>query len=222
MSSSDSHIFRLPEDLQDADEEIEILEVVGLDEEDQAPSGASAGSDSHDDGVRDVVLDLDDEAEDFRGPVGIDDGERLLRLTADFENFKRRVEREREANERHATARLVNRLLPVLDNFERALGLRNGADRDPEFRSGVALIFRQMLEELRREGLVAVDSVGESFDPEVHEAVATELNSGFPPSTVIEELQRGYLLHERLLRPALVKVSVDPAGGNESGPGEGA
>jgi len=97
----------------------------------------------------------------------------------------------------------------VLDNFERALGGSTGTP-GASFREGMALVFRQLLEELRKEGLTAVDSVGEPFDPAVHEAVATEQAPELPPHTVVEELQRGYLLHDRLLRPALVKVTLDP------------
>lgn len=136
--------------------------------------------------------------------------EQLLRLSADFENFRRRIEREREDSERHASASLVTRLLPVLDNFERALSRDPGAGSD-RFYDGVVLIFRQLLEELRKEGLAAVDSVGEPFNPELHEAVSTTVEQALPPNIVVEEMQRGYRLHERLLRPALVKVTVEPA-----------
>jgi molecular chaperone GrpE len=101
--------------------------------------------------------------------------------------------------------------LPVLDNFERALSAARDAGQDALFHDGIVLIFKQLLEELRKEGLAAVDTVGEPFNPEVHDAVATLQHSGFPPNTVVEEMQRGYLLHGRLLRPALVTVSVDPS-----------
>ena len=76
--------------------------------------------------------------------------------------------------------------------------------------------FRQLLDELRKEGLRAIDSLGEPFNPNLHEAVATETNPDLPPNTVVEELQRGYLLHDRLLRPALVKVTVDSSDGERS------
>jgi molecular chaperone GrpE len=204
-------------------EDIEILEVIGLDEDSpaarpkRAREGAPVGPDAEV-----VLLDADgaephagDDDRD-RGPgstpraeAALDEAERLARLAADFEGLRRRVEREREAAERHAAARLIERLLPVLDNFERALGAEPAA-LGPAFRDGIALIFRQLLEELRREGLAAVDTVGEPFDPEVHEAVLTTRDPDLPPNTVVEELQRGYLLHERLLRPALVKVTLDP------------
>lgn len=217
------------------DEEIEILEVIGLDEDSPAarPRRPRRGAPVRD-GDEVLSLDDDDEEQDDRDdledePVGAaeaawgpvpeagsraevpDDGELVARLAADFEALRRRVEREREAHERQAAARLIERLLPVLDNFERALG---GAQAlpGPRFRDGIALIFRQLLDELRKEGLTAVDTVGEPFDPTLHEAVATEHASDLPPHTVVEELQRGYLLHDRLLRPALVKVTLDSEG----------
>lgn len=204
-------------DAYPADDEIEIIEVVGLDEE---SSGSPEDGSAPDPRARDDDLLLDLDADD--GPAAaIGDAathqERLLRLTADFDNFRKRIEREREAAERHAAANLVNRLLPVLDNFERALS--SGNHSNDSFHQGVALIFRQLLDELRREGLSAVDSVGEPFDPELHEAVATTHQPGLPPHTIVEEVLRGYLLHDRLLRPALVTVNIDPNDPGRGGEG---
>jgi molecular chaperone GrpE len=96
----------------------------------------------------------------------------------------------------------------VLDNFERAFSTELPSEDGRAFQQGVALIFRQLLDELRREGLTAVDSLGQPFDPRLHEAVATERMSGLPENTVVEEIRRGYLLHDRLLRPAQVRVAV--------------
>jgi molecular chaperone GrpE len=188
-----------------AEEEIEILEIVGVDED---PEASPSRGRSEDDGSAedDIVVEFEAEAE----PVadGLSDSDRLARLTIDFENLRRRVDREREAQQRQAAAQLIERLLPVLDNFERALAAARDHQADRALQDGVAMIFRQLLDALRREGLAAVDSVGEPFDPEVHEAVATAAASELPANTVVEELQRGYLLHDRLLRPALVRVSV--------------
>jgi molecular chaperone GrpE len=196
--------------------EIEIIEVIGLDEDSPAPaaSGRSAEGGA---AVDEVVLDFEREAGSAEGrseqPNGdlraIPDRERLLRLKADFDNYKKRIEREREASARHASAGLVTRLLPVLDNFERALARDVPARDSNSFREGIEMIFRQLLEELRKEGLASVDSIGLPFDPNVHEAVATDSRSDLAPQTVLEELQRGYLMHNRLLRPSLVKVCVE-------------
>ncbi len=199
-------------------EEIEILEVVGIGE-DRAPV-----SKDEDDG--EVVITFPEEAPAARIPpdeVRVEgepaDAEgRLLRLRADFENLRKRVEREREDYYRHATASFVARLLPVLDNLERALvSVRGGREADPLL-SGVELIHRQFLDELRREGLRKVECLGLPFDPAVHEAVATRNDTELAANTVVEELQRGYHFEDRLLRPALVRVTVLVSHGEETAP----
>ena len=197
-----------PREEQLADEEIEILEVVGLDED--APPSAGVDVD-----VPEVEFDVefDDQPPRPEPETTADPGdrERVLRLQAEFENFKRRVEREKEDFYRHATSGLVGQLLPVVDNFERAL---LHADEDPRgsgpFLDGVRLIHKQLFEVLTRHGLCAVETVGRPFDPEVHEAVATEESTTVPANTVLAEFQAGYLFHGRLLRPAMVKVSAAP------------
>lgn len=205
------------------DDEIEILEVVGLEED--SPAARAVESDGDEAEEAEVTVDFDDESrlEGGESDSFITDRERLTRLQADFENFKKRIEREREANERQAAAGLVTRMLPVLDNFERALSTEVPTEDGRAFQEGVALIFRQLLEELRREGLAAVDSLGQEFDPNVHEAVITDNVPGLPDNTVVEELRRGYLLHDRLLRPAQVKVSLgelaEPDDGQSNGGG---
>jgi len=194
-------------------DEIEILEVLGLEEDSPAARVRRKRPQSrHPD---EVTLEFDEERErrergdEPAAPADQQDYHQLLRLRADFENFKRRTEREREAAERQAAAGLITRLLPVLDNFERALSAEVAEGDGRSFQQGVALIFRQLLDELRREGLTAVDSLAQPFDPTVHEAVDTQRMPGLPGNTVVEELRRGYLLHDRLLRPAQVRVCID-------------
>jgi molecular chaperone GrpE len=189
---------------RDGDDEIEIIEVVGLEED--SPAHASGGEGEG----AEIVVDFEGRRREEPGASGqaVKDSERLLRMKADFENFKKRVERERLASERHAAAGLVKRLLSVLDNFERALARDVPEGDGHSFREGIEMIFRQLLDELRKEGLKPVDSLGQPFDPNVHEAVATDNIKGLPSQTVVEELRRGYLLNDRLLRASLVKVCV--------------
>jgi molecular chaperone GrpE len=202
------------------DDEIEILEIVGLDEDSPAARPAAAVDPdeievSVDDSDGEIVF---DDTGGYAPTEAAPEREHLNRLRADFDNFKKRVDREREANQRQAGASLLKRLLPILDNFERAIATDagNGADA-AGFRDGVVLIFRHLLEELRRVGLAPIDTIGEVFDPNVHEAVATERDSGLPSQTIVEELQRGYLLYDRVLRPALVKVAMDSTDFDASG-----
>lgn len=133
---------------------------------------------------------------------------RLVRLQADFDNFRKRVQREREEFFKYAAAPLCEVLLPVLDNFQLALAAKN---EDPvKVVAGVEMIYRQLEEILQKEGLTPVAAVGEAFDPNRHEAVMREETEAYPDNTVIEELRRGYYLKDRLIRPAMVKVAVKP------------
>ncbi len=130
---------------------------------------------------------------------------RYLRTLADFENFRKRSEREKQDYFRYALADAFRDLLPVIDNFDRAL---EHAEEGDEFHRGVALIYKQMFDVLQRYGLKTIDQAGVRFDPNIHEAVVREENPDVPGHTVVQILQKGYFLNDRLLRPALVKVAV--------------
>ena len=133
----------------------------------------------------------------------------MVRRQADFENYKKRVERERAEDRSRATAVMVENLLPVLDAFERALA----AHADPayeEYRKGFELIYRQVLEVLVRYGLEPIEAVGHAFDPHLHHAVERVESHDHEDGTVIEEHQKGYLFRERVLRPSMVRVSDRP------------
>ncbi|HET9299928.1 MAG TPA: nucleotide exchange factor GrpE [Candidatus Polarisedimenticolaceae bacterium] len=195
------------------EDEIEILEVVGFDEDPPAPPADEIEVSFEDDGS--LVPEPAAAAGGAPKAAETEARERYLRLYADFENLKKRVERERLEHRLRATESLLGRLLPVLDNFERALAARGGED---SLRSGVQMIYRQLFDELRREGLRPVEALGQAFDPTVHEAVATTSDSGLPAHTVVGELQRGYFFGDRLLRPSLVRVQTDD--GAAPGPAE--
>lgn len=135
--------------------------------------------------------------------------DRYLRTLADFENFRKRSEREKDDFKRYALVGVIRDLLPVIDNFERAL---EHAEEDDEFHKGVALIYKQLFDVLQRNGLKPIGESGVRFDPNIHEAVVREEDPSVPSHTVVAVLQKGYFLYDRLLRPALVKVAV---GGSE-------
>jgi molecular chaperone GrpE len=148
---------------------------------------------------------LEAEATDLR--------DKFARRQADFENFRKRLERERSETYNRVTADLVTKLLPVLDNLGRALDTEASveATESDEFRhflSGVDLIHKQLGGVLDTMGVKAVPAVGEKFDPHVHEAVVTEESNEHEPDTVMQEIVRGYKLGDKLLRPALVKVAT--------------
>ena len=131
----------------------------------------------------------------------------LLRKQAEFDNYKKRVERDRAEANRHAERMLIVALLPLLDDFERALGTPAEAGGAEAYRAGIELIYRQLLETLRKRGVTAIDTAGARFDPELHEAVAYQASEGHEDGDVIDELRRGYRFHEKLLRAAMVRVA---------------
>jgi len=132
--------------------------------------------------------------------------ERLLRLQAEFENFRKRVEEERKEFYLMALTDLVGKLLPILDDFERALSV--DATDLAKYREGVALIYKGFRSILEGFGLKEVPAVGERFDPRVHQAVMREEVDDVEEETVVEEFRKGYFLKNRLVRPAMVKVAV--------------
>jgi molecular chaperone GrpE len=139
--------------------------------------------------------------------------EGLARRQADFENYRKRIERERGEAHQRVVADVARKLLPVVDNLNRALDAEKTvqSNESKEFRHflhGVELINRQLNEVLESLGIQPIASVGERFDPHIHEAVVTEPSDKYEPDTVTEELARGYRIGDRLLRPAMVKVAA--------------
>ena len=130
--------------------------------------------------------------------------DRLLRTAADFDNYRKRVDRERRDLAEQTAGEAIKDLLPIIDNLERAL---QAAAEDDPLRKGVELIHKQMLEMLRKRGVTPIEALGADFDPNVHEAVTHEESDQHREGEVMEELQRGYKVGERLLRPAMVKVA---------------
>ena len=131
----------------------------------------------------------------------------LLRKTAEFDNYRKRVERERAALASAAAADLLEELLPVVDNLERALEAPAEEGAAAAYRDGVELIHRQMLDLLRKRGVTPIETAGEDFDPNVHQAIAHEESADHRAGEIIGEVRRGYLLGARLLRAAMVRVA---------------
>ncbi len=170
--------------------EVEGLEVVGME-----PAPSAQGS------TRQSAL---------RTKVDLEEMEaRHLRLRADFENYRKRVERDQTELSRQAGAGIIGKLLPFLDNLERAL---QESEESPAqaLRDGVALIHRQVMQVLQGAGLEPVESQGRPFDPKCHQAVERHTSTDYPDQTVMDELQKGYWFQGKLLRPALVRVAFQP------------
>jgi molecular chaperone GrpE len=138
---------------------------------------------------------------------------KLLRATADFENFKKRAVRERQEGIAYANAAILQRLIPVLDNFEMALAAAAGAPDAPaqSLLAGVNMIASQFRAALAESGLEEIDAAGQPFDPNVHEAVSQQESAEVPEGRVLQQLRKGYKLRDRLLRPATVIVAKKPS-----------
>lgn len=132
--------------------------------------------------------------------------DRLLRTAAEFDNYRKRIDRERRDQADAAVADALEDLLPIMDNLERALQAPAGEDVDA-YRKGVELIHKQMTDLLRKRGVKPIGAVGAIFDPNYHQAVVQEVSTDHRDGEVMEELRRGYMLGDRLLRPAMVKVA---------------
>ena len=132
----------------------------------------------------------------------------LLRKTAEFDNYRKRTERDRQSATDSITAGVVEELLPLVDDLERALQAEaTGAAATDAYRRGVELIHRQLMDLLRKRNVTAIDAVGADFDPHIHQAVSHEPAEGKREGEIIEEFRRGYRLGDRLLRPSMVKVA---------------
>ncbi len=131
--------------------------------------------------------------------------DRYMRTLADFDNFRKRSEREKADFFKYALTGTIRELLPILDNFDRAF---DHAQAGEDFHTGVVLIYKQLSDVLQKSGIRVIDEAGVHFDPNIHEAVVREDDPSVPSHTVSQVMQKGYFLHDRLIRPALVKVAV--------------
>ncbi|HID21463.1 MAG TPA: nucleotide exchange factor GrpE, partial [Planctomycetaceae bacterium] len=142
--------------------------------------------------------------------------ELLQRVRADFANYQKRVQKERETDRRYAPLPLVAGLLGVLVNFERAIEAAEAEQASPGLLQGIRMIYHQLMETLQRHGVQPIEAEGRPFDPDVHEAVMKENTDQAPPGTIVRVLQQGYKLHERVVRPAKVVVAAMPEGVEEA------
>lgn len=168
-------------------------------DEDEQPTGTSAEA-----AVDDVAA-LEDALASLRTEKdALQD--RLLRTAAEFDNYRKRVDRDRKDQADAAVSDALQDLLPIIDDLERALQASSGDDVGA-YRKGVELIYRQMTELLRKRGVKPIEAVGTDFDPRFHQAIAHEVSANHREGEVTEEVRKGYMLGDRLLRPSMVKVA---------------
>ncbi|TQR28722.1 nucleotide exchange factor GrpE [Lysinibacillus sphaericus] len=136
-----------------------------------------------------------------------DEENRHLRLRADFDNIRRRNQLDREAAEKYRAQSLLSDLLPVIDNFERALQVEATSEETASIVKGIEMVYRSLIEAAEKEGLQIIKAEGEQFDPNIHQAVMQEQDSEKETGVVLRELQKGYMLKDRVLRPTMVSVN---------------
>ncbi len=134
----------------------------------------------------------------------------LLRSQADFDNYKKRIQKERAEDSKFVTARLIEGLIPVIDGFEHALAAHREAEYE-NYRKGFELIYRQLLDNLTRLGAERIDPIGKPFDPHLHQAMDRTETTEHDDGTILQVFQPGYVYHGRVLRPAMVRVAVHPS-----------
>ena len=132
---------------------------------------------------------------------------RILRLQADYENSRRRAKLDLAATEKYKSQSLITGLLPAIDNFERALQIEADNEQTKSVLQGVEMVYRSLLDALKAEGAEQIEAVGKEFDPNLHQAIMQVEDANFDSNIVVEELQKGYILKDRVIRPSMVKVN---------------
>jgi molecular chaperone GrpE len=140
----------------------------------------------------------------------------LLRRQADFENYKKRMEKERGEDTKRTTARLVESIIPIVDGFEQALAAHREKEYE-NYQKGFELIYRQLMDNLAKLGVEREDPTGKPFDPHLHQAMDRAETTEHEDGTIVQTFQPGYVYHGRVLRPAMVRVAVNPAGASKRG-----
>ena len=191
----------MEEELKEAeDAKAEDAKAAEAEEDTQESEAASEGA-GEDSGKENGETEKEEEVKE----EGKEDTEELryLRLMADFQNYKKRVEKEKRDLYSYANEKLMNELLAVVDNFERALD----HDADEGFKEGIEMIFKQLQDVLEKSGLAEIPALGEEFDPNVHSAVMTEETEDYESGKVSGVMQKGYTLNGKVIRPSMVKVA---------------
>ncbi|MEY9091718.1 nucleotide exchange factor GrpE [Paenibacillus sp. RC84] len=134
--------------------------------------------------------------------------QRLLRAQADFDNFRRRTRQEKEEFAKYASLKLIEQMLPVIDNFDRALVSSRETQDFEALTKGIEMVYRQLEQLMTQEGLTPIEAVGQPFNPEFHQAIMQVESDDYEEGIVVEEVQKGYMLKDKVIRPSMVKVSM--------------
>jgi molecular chaperone GrpE len=189
-----------------ASEEIDrAISEAEMAESEKAPDDSDAGEARDDEADSPTAISAED-IEKLKAEAR-ENHDRYLRSAAEFENFKKRMDRERSDSIRYANEDLIKQLLPVVDNLERALAHAEEVGADEAMVEGVNMVHKQFVDALEKFGVTRVEAMEKPFDPNYHEAMMQVETDEHPPNTVVMEMAKGYMLHDRLIRPAIVGVS---------------
>ncbi|MFJ5768551.1 nucleotide exchange factor GrpE [Psychrobacillus sp. NPDC093180] len=186
------------------DEIVEELEAEKLDEQADVPAEDEV-AETEEDVVEEAVEEVD-ELTLVKQQLE-EEQNKAIRLRADFENYKRRVQLDKEADYKYRAQSVLSDILPVLDNFERALAVETTSEEAASLAKGVEMVYRSLLDAVKKEGLEQIEAEGVPFDPNFHQAVMQEKDDTKDSGIVLQELQKGYKLKDRILRPSMVKVN---------------
>lgn len=192
---------------QETNEEKTNVESTDATQEAQSDTGSETTDTSvNDTNETDQVDPKDEEISTLKTQVEAEQ-EKYLRLYAEFENYKRRIQKENDTQRKYQAQGVLNDVLPALDNFERALQIEGDDESFKSLKKGVEMVYSSLVKALEDNGLEAIKTEGEAFDPNFHQAVVQDDNPEFESGQITEELQKGYKLKERVLRPSMVKVN---------------
>ncbi len=185
-------------------ESVDPAEIVPEDLDSEAST--EAGDEALSSGAEDYITALQAEIVELRTRAE-ESEKRVLYVQAEFQNFRRRKEDEVKDLQKFAAGEVLTKLLPIIDNFERAIAASETTDNVDAIKSGLAGTLKLLQTFLQKSGITPIESLGKEFDPSYHEAIGHIESDEYPPHTVAEEVQKGYILHDRVLRPALVRVT---------------
>jgi molecular chaperone GrpE len=191
------------------EEEIEDVLVAEQDETNQeevAEDNEEVVELSNNEEVETTEDDKQDEVEQLKEQID-EEKNKYLRLLADYDNFRRRATLDKEALQKYQSQNVLTNLIPVLDNFSRAIAVEAKSDEARTMMEGMDMIYRSLVDALKSEGLVEIEALDQEFDPNYHQAIMTGNEEDKPSGVVLEEMQKGYILKDRVLRPSMVKVN---------------
>lgn len=176
-------------------------------EDTTSDSDNSSNDSSNEESSEETAVDSKDEEIQQLQLKANENEEKYLRLYAEFENYKRRIQKENETNKTYQSQRVLTDILPTIDNIERALQIEGDDESFKSLQKGVQMVHESLLRALKDNGLEEIESEGQAFDPNFHQAVVQDDNPDFKSGDITQELQKGYKLKDRVLRPSMVKVN---------------